>query len=407
MTVQVSNTEGHATLTLCGRLDTSVSSDVKAQIDQHLDHAGTISHLTLDANKLDYISSSGLRILLSLVKRFSNFKIVGVNAEVFDVLNMTGFVKLMTVERALRQVSLDGCEILGIGGVGTVYRLNDDTIIKVFREGTTMDEVRHEITMSKEAFVMGMPTAISFDVVQVGSQYGLVYELLQAHTLSTCIKHQPERLDFFARQYAQLFRQLHAIEVPAGSTIPNALDHERQQVLHIRRYFPQQAVDLLLHILDAIPAGNRLLHLDLQAKNAMIQGDDELMLIDMGEMGYGHPILDLAHAYSSMVLFIGDYDTVIGIPRDMGNKLWDLAINYYFEGLPADVIALRKEQIAAVACIRNYSWLALSDSFPQQLIDECVALFNQRVAARRDYLLDGCNTIKDWTLSKNALSKGA
>ena len=398
MTVQFSNTEGHATLTLCGRLDTSVSSDVKAQIDQHLDHAGTISHLTLDANKLDYISSSGLRILLSLVKRFSNFKIVGVNAEVFDVLNMTGFVKLMTVERALRQVSLDGCEILGIGGVGTVYRLNDDTIIKVFREGTTMDEVRHEITMSKEAFVMGMPTAISFDVVQVGSQYGLVYELLQAHTLSTCIKHHPERLDFFARQYAQLFRQLHAIEVPAGSALPNALDHARQQVLHIRRYFPQQAIDLLLHILDAIPAGNRLLHLDLQAKNAMIQGDDELMLIDMGEMGYGHPILDLAHAYSSMVLFIGDYDTVVGIPRDMGNKLWDLAINYYFEGLPADVIALRKEQIAAVACIRNYSWLALSDSFPQQLIDECVALFNQRVAARRDYLLDVCKTIKDWTL---------
>ena len=185
--------------------------------------------------------------------------------------------------------------------------------------------------------------------------------------------------------------------MPAGSALPNALDHERQQVLHIRRYFPQQAIDLLLHILDAIPAGNRLLHLDLQAKNAMIQGDDELMLIDMGEMGYGHPILDLAHAYSSMVLFIGDYDTVVGIPRDMGNKLWDLAINYYFEGLPADVIALRKEQIAAVACIRNYSWLALSDSFPQQLIDECVALFNQRVAARRDYLLDVCNTIKDWT----------
>ena len=104
----------------------------------------------------------------------------------------------------------------------------------------------------------------------------------------------------------------------------------------------------------------------------------------------------------------------LGGPGDMSRRgqenLWQsrnvlpdpdskaLAINYYFEGLPADVIALRKEQIAAVACIRNYSWLALSDSFPQQLIDECVALFNQRVAARRDYLLDVCNTIKDWTL---------
>ena len=398
MTVQFSNTEGHATLTLCGRLDTSVSSDVKAQIDQHLDHAGTISHLTLDANKLDYISSSGLRILLSLVKRFSNFKIVGVNAEVFDVLNMTGFVKLMTVERALRQVSLDGCEILGIGGVGTVYRLNDDTIIKVFREGTTMDEVRHEITMSKEAFVMGMPTAISFDVVQVGSQYGLVYELLQAHTLSTCIKHHPERLDFFARQYAQLFRQLHAIEVPAGSALPNALDHERQQVLHIRRYFPQQAIDLLLHILDAIPAGNRLLHLDLQAKNAMIQGDDELMLIDMGEMGYGHPMLELGHAYLAMVSLIGDYEKIIGIPRETGQRLWNKAIDYLFEALPAETVAERKAQIEVVSLVRNFSWLSLSDSFPDDVVQECKSSFDERVAGRFDYIQDVCKTFDNWTL---------
>jgi len=397
MTIQFSNNDGNATLTLCGRLDTSVSSDVKNEVDQHLDGAGTIHSLTLDANGLDYISSSGLRILLTLVKRFSDFKIIGVNAEVYDVLNMTGFVKLMKVERALRQMSIDGCEILGIGGVGTVYRLNDDTIIKVFREGTTMDEVRHEITMSKEAFVMGMPTAISFDIVQIGKQYGLVYELLQAHTLSTCIKREPERIDFFARQYAQLFRQLHAIEVPADSSIPDALEHERRQVLHIRRYFPQEAIDLLLQLLDAIPAGNRLLHLDLQVKNAMSQGD-ELMLIDMGEIGYGHPILDLAHAYSSMVLFVGDYEGVIGLPREMGRQVWDLAINYYFEGLPADVIALRKEQIAAVACIRNNSWLALSDSFPQPVIDQCVSLFQERVAARRDDLLDICKTFKDWVI---------
>ena len=395
MTVQFSNTEGHATLTLCGRLDTSVSSDVKAQIDQHLDHAGTISHLTLDTNKLDYISSSGLRILLSLVKRFSNFKIVGVNAEVFDVLNMTGFVKLMTVERALRQVSLDGCEILGIGGVGTVYRLNDDTIIKVFREGTTMDEVRKEITMSKEAFVMGMPTAISFDMVRVGSQYGLVYELLHAQTLSACLKQSPERVDELARKYAGLFRQMHAIQVPADSSVPDALEHERSQVMHIRRYFPQEKIDLLLQLLDTVPASNSLLHLDLQAKNAMIQ-NEELMLIDMGEVGYGHPILDLAHAYSAMVSLVGDYDKIIGIPRELGTELWNRAIDYYFEGLPADVVALRKEQIKALSCIRNFSWLALSDSFPEALINECRALFDERVTRHREQLLQVCQTLKDW-----------
>ena len=397
MTIQFTNNNGDATITLCGRLDTSVSAKTKSEIDKHLAAAGNINSLTMDAEGLEYISSSGLRILLTLAKSYKNFKVVGVNAEVYDVLSMTGFNKIIKVERALRQLSIDGCEQIGVGGVGTVYRLDGDTIIKVFREGTTIDEVRKEITMSKEAFVMGTPTAISFDIVKVGSQYGLVYELLNAETLSSCIKRAPERIDEYARLYANLFRQLHSIEVPADSNVPDAIEHERQQILHISRYFPKESIDLLLQILDTIPTGNRLLHLDLQVKNTMMQ-DNELMLIDMGEMGYGHPVLDLGHAYSSMVLLIGDYDKTIGIPRELGNKVWDLAINYYFEGLPEDVIEQRKAQIDVVARIRNFSWLALSDSFPESVIKQCQELFDQRITARRDYILDVCKTFKDWTL---------
>lgn len=395
MTTQLINNEGEATLTLCGRLDTAVSSQVSADINQLLATAGTIQHLTVDAGQLEYISSSGLRILLMLAKRFKQFRITEVNPEVYDVLSMTGFTKMMTVERALRQLSVDGCEVIGVGGVGTVFRLNDDTIIKVFREGTTMDEVRKEITMSKEAFVMGMPTAISFDVVKVGEQYGLVYELLQAQTLSACLKQAPERVDELARKYADLFRQLHAIQVPADSSVPDALEHERNQVMHIRRYFPQEKIDILLQILDTVPASNRLLHLDLQAKNAMIQ-NDELMLIDMGEVGYGHPILDLAHAYSAMVTLVGDYDKIIGIPRELGTELWNRAIDYYFEGLPADVVALRKEQIKALSCVRSFSWLALSDSFPEAVVNECRTIFDERVTRHREQLLQVCQTLKDW-----------
>ena len=395
MTLQFTNNEGHAIITLCGRLDTSSAMQTQTEINQFLSAQSPILSVTVNAAELEYVSSSGLRILLSLTKQYKNFKLVEVNADVYDVLNMTGFVKIMCVERALRQMSIEGCKILGVGGVGTVYRYNDDTIIKVFRDGTTIDEVRNEITMSKEAFVMGMPTAISFDIVKVGAQYGLVYELLHADTLSSLIMHHPERIHEYARMYANLFRQLHAIQVPADSCVPNALEHERKQVLHIRRYFSQENIDLLLQILDAVPAGNRLLHLDLQAKNVMVQGD-ELMLIDMGEVGYGHPVLDLAHAYSSLILFVGDYEAVIGMPRKLGEQLFDLAIDYYFEGQPADIIALRKQQIAAVANIRNYSWLALSDSFPEAVIQQCQQLFNERVIPHRDHILNVISTLNDW-----------
>ena len=397
MNIDIRHEGDSVTLILAGRLDTATSAKASADIERALATVPVISRLTCDAGQLEYISSSGLRILLSLAKRYKDFRITEVQSLVYEVLDTTGFTKIMTVERALRQLSVEGCEVIGVGGVGTVYRLDGDTIIKVFREGTTIEEVRREITMSKEAFVMGMPTAISFDVVRVGCQYGLVYELLQADTLSACIKREPGRIDEFARKYAELFHQLHAIEVPGGSSVPCAIERERQQIRHIRRYFPQESIDLMLRIVDAIPNANRLLHLDLQTKNAMVQ-NGELMLIDMGEVGYGHPLLDLGHAYSAMVTLVGDYDKIIGMPRELGQKLWSRAIDYYLEGMPAEVVKQRKAQIEVVSCVRSFSWLALSDSFPEAVINECKAVFDERIARRKDYILDVCKTFGNWTL---------
>lgn len=404
MTTTIITSGNEVTIIFDGRLDTATSAATNETINSQLSALDPQLSVTCDATHLEYISSSGLRILLSLAKRYKNFRVIGVQPQVYEVLETTCFTQIMKVERGMRQLSVKGCRLIGVGGVGKVYRLDGDTIIKVFREGTTMNEVQKEIKLSKEAFVLGMPTPISFDVVKVPSLtvdgvecYGLVYELLNAQTLSTYVKQHPDQLDVCAKNYADLFLQLHSIEVPAGGNVPSALEIERKQVEHIRRYFPEESINMLLNIVDSIPAGNRLLHMDLQTKNAMIQ-EGELMLIDMGEVGYGHPLLDLAHGYSAMVSFVGDYEKVIGMPREMGERLWNKAMDYYMEGLPADVAAQRREQIAVASCIRKFSWLSLSDSFPEELIKECQSLFNQVVTQRYDYIMEVCKTFRNWTL---------
>lgn len=397
MNIQSVNNQQHVTLSLEGRLDTAAAQLTSEAIDAELAKCAEIEALTLDAEQLEYISSSGLRILLGLAKRFKNFKVIGAQPEVYRVLEMTGFIKMMSVERALRRLSIDGCQIIGRGGVGVVYRLDDDTIIKVFREGTTPEEINTEVTMAKEAFVLGMPTAISFDMVRVGNQYGLVYELLRADTLSAVLMREPERLDEFARKYAELFRQLHSIKVPAGSNIPSVMVREEQAVRHISRYFDTASTDLMLTMLNAIPQGDRLLHCDLQTKNAMMQGDD-LMLIDMGEVGYGHPIIDLSHAYSAMVKLVGDYQTIIGMPKELANKMFDKTLDYYFADLSPELQRHRREQIDVLSRVRNFSWLSLSDSFPQEVISECQQLFTQIMTKQKDYILDVCSTFGDWEL---------
>jgi hypothetical protein len=126
--------------------------------------------------------------------------------------------------------------------------------------------------------------------------------------------------------------------------------------------------------------------------------DGELMLIDMGEVGYGHPMLDLGHAYSAMVSLLGDYKTIIGMPIEYGHQLWQKFMHYYFEGESEEMIAHREEQLSAVACIRNFSWLSLSDSFPESVIWECQQAFGERVTKRKDLLLKICSTFSDWKI---------
>ena len=393
----VENNQGNVVLRLQGRLDTAATQVVTAEIESQLASCSEVKSLTCDASDLSYISSSGLRSLLGLAKRYKDFRVVEVSQEVWPVFEMTGFVKIMHIEKALRRMSIEGCQVIGRGGVGVVYRIDDDTIIKVFREGTTIEEVRLEITMAKEAFVLGMPTAISFDIVRVGSQYGLVYELLNADTLSACIKREPERMEEFAVKYAHLFRQLHSIEVPQGGNIPSAMVREESAIRHIGRYFDTASIDLLMEIVNAIPQGNRLLHCDLQTKNAMVQGD-ELMLIDMGEVGYGHTIIDLGHSYSAMMALVGDYEQIIGLPEEYAKDVWQRMIGHYFEGATSDELAHRIAQIEVVGCVRNFSWLSLSDSFPDEVVRQCQEAFHERVTKRKDYIKAVCATMSDWVI---------
>jgi len=395
MDIKLTNNNGNAVLFLTGRLDTSVAAEAMKQIQDTLGKEQDIKQLTCDVRDLSYISSTGLRIILQLKKSYPTFKVIEVQPEVYNIFEMTGFTKMMSIEKALRQIDITGCEEIGRGGVGIVYRLTPDSIIKVFREGSTIEEVTKEISMAKEAFVLGMPTAISFDVVHVGEQYGLVYELLDAKTLSSCIKDHPEKLEEYAVKYAHLFRQLHSIEVPTGSTIPNAHENEAKAIAHISRYFSEEETAVMRQILNSIPQGHRLLHCDLQTKNVMLQGE-EPMLIDMGEVGYGHPLLDLGHAKSAMVDLVGDYEAVIGFPRKYGEPFWNIFIHEYFKGETEEMIAHRNEQISAVARLRNFTWLSLSDSFPEAVIRECQTLCKKVVGSQKDNLLKVCRTFSDW-----------
>ena len=98
MTITKTQNGTALTLALEGRLDTMTSPDLEAELNKSL--AG-VDSLTLDLSKLDYISSAGLRVLLSAHKLMSargGLKVTNVNEIVREVFEVTGFADILTIE---------------------------------------------------------------------------------------------------------------------------------------------------------------------------------------------------------------------------------------------------------------------------------------------------------------------
>lgn len=85
-------------IALEGRLDTVTAPDLEAELNKSLDGAES---LVLDFSKLEYISSAGLRVLLSAHKAMSGkggMKVKNVNEIVKEVFEVTGFSDILTIE---------------------------------------------------------------------------------------------------------------------------------------------------------------------------------------------------------------------------------------------------------------------------------------------------------------------
>ena len=318
------------TIELKGRIDSNNASQVEKNILDRLDGKRG-EPVVLDASALEYISSAGLRVILRIKKICPDLRIVNVNSEVYEILDMTGFTEMMTVEKAYRVVSLDGCEEIGRGANGSIYRIDQDNVIKVYNNADALDDIRHEREVAKLALILGIPTAISYDVVRVGDSYGSVFELLNASSFSKIIAQEPEKLDFCVQEYVKMLKKIHGTLVPKGK-LPDMRETALGWARFMRGFLPEAAGEKLLALVEAVPRDDHMLHGDYHTKNVMLQ-NDEVLLIDMDTLAVGHPIFELASMFNSFVGYSEyDHETILhfqGFDFETGRTFWRKALEAY------------------------------------------------------------------------------
>ena len=313
-----------------GRIDASNATIAEEKIF-NIKNDNNDKYLVIDADKLEYISSAGLRVVLRLRKEEPKLAIINVAADVYEVFDMTGFTDMVTIEKAYPKMSTEGCEFIAKGANGAVYRYDDETILKTYFAKDSLPEIKQERENARRAFVLGINTAIPYGIVRVGDGYGTVTELLSATSVTKLIRKNPEDLTLAAKYYIDMLKSIHAIEAEYGE-LPDMKDIALSWAEFVAPYIPNEQADKLHSLIEAVPKRNTLMHGDYHTNNIMVQ-NGEPILIDMDTLCMGHPVFELGSMFNAFVgyseLNHQNMMDFFGYSFETAGKFWKMALKMY------------------------------------------------------------------------------
>lgn len=355
-------TDNLLTLFFEGELNSYNADVMEKEIDEVLS-SSKFQTLNLDFAKLNYISSAGLRIILKIKQKHDDSHVINANLDVYDVLQMTGFTNIMDVKKAMREMSVEGAEIIGEGFFSTVYRIDKDTIIKVFNRTSDEKQIERELKLAKQAFVLGIPTAISFDIVKVKDKLGVRFEMLDCMSLKNAFIKYPEKYDELLNKYVDLLKKINTTEC-FDPSVPSIKRFFIEKVEAIKHLLDEAHYEKLLGLMKSVPERSTFVHGDCHFKNIMVQGED-FLLIDMDTLSVGHPIFELANLRCPYVAFEedapGNCEQFFGMKAEYCVKLYNDIVRLYF-GKEDEVI---KDKIALV-CYAHMVWWTLTNQKDNQ-----------------------------------------
>lgn len=326
--------DGILTITMCSRIDSNNINDIQNEINEAL-AVNDISSVIVDAKELEYISSVGLRAMLHIKKSIGDFKIINVSDKVYDIFEMTKFTDIMTVDKAHRNISVEGCTVIGKGACGTVYKLDDETIVKVFVDGYSLEKVEKERDNSRNAFTHGVNTAIPFDIVKVGDNYGLIYEIINADTLKNVMLRERDKLEYYIGIYAEYVKNMHSVCFD-GNQYPDMKKVWTKKINSLEGVLTEEEKTAAKKLISEIPDRKNFNHGDMNLGNLMVENGNAI-LIDMEDAVLGHPIFDVAFIYYLLKLLpeflpSEQCELITGFTKEENKLLWNKFSEIYFEG---------------------------------------------------------------------------
>lgn len=363
-----------------GKITAESVEELKKSFLEQIDGVKNLK-IVFDMAEVYYISSAGLRLVMLLRQKDPSIKLINLCPDVYEVFSVTGLTRIMDIRRMYKEISLDGLTVLGKGTTATVYRLNNEQIVKIYNEDVKEEDLLLEQDKTRKALLAGVPTMLSFDTVRAGDKLGAVYEAFNYETLLPVYvaASQMEREEYI-KKYAQIIREMCSIEVSPDDFM-SFKDLTKERLDQIKDRLDENTFTVFKDMIDQIPDDHRFVHGDCHMENLMVDPDGNLVVIDLGISGQGNEIFTLSG--------IGHYKVFIDLIADESafkkksllsfseaEELYHRFIAEYCEGLDEKRIELVDQGVYLYCCLLSVLEYAgtflLTDEVFQSLSEKLV-----------------------------------
>ena len=230
------------------------------------------------------------------------------------------------------KISLDDYVLFGGGANGESYdnRQDPSIMLKLYFPGKIQQPL-DEMMLARKVYALGIPTPEPGDyVVTEDGRYGIRFKrIMGKKSYARATADEPEKVEQFAAEFAQMCRQLHQTKVGPAAGFENVKDRYCR-LLEENPFFTKAEKSKLARFIIDTPDEDTAIHGDLQYGNAIFMGDQRYF-IDLGDFCYGNHLFDVGMVYVCSVLsdeaFIQE---AFHMPKSLSIKFWQAFAPAYF-----------------------------------------------------------------------------
>lgn len=216
----------------------------------------------------------------------------------------------------------------GANGASFNHKTDPGIMMKLYFRNYEAAEL--ELELAHKVYAMGIPSPEPGDLVTDGERIGIRFRrLMDKKSFSRACGDNPEKTEFYAKEFAHMCTQLHSTHV--DTTIFENVKDRLYAMLEANPDFTPSQKQKIHDYIAAAPDADTAIHGDLQFGNGIFVPSGEKYFIDLGDFCYGYPMFDLGMVYLCCCLNDEEWTMQTNhMSNATARRFWDAFAQEYF-----------------------------------------------------------------------------